>query len=549
MNKTIIINISGAIFHIEEDAYEVLKSYMTEVKRHFGLSADSFEIVTDIENRIAELFSEILKRDMKQVITLPDVEAIITQMGRPVDFDLPDNAEPAATEETESIKNPNRKLYRDGDDKVLGGVCSGLAHYFSTDPVWLRLIWALLFIAAGFGTIPYIILWIVMPVARTRAEKLAMYGEEVNLETIRNSVNEEINVVRKNISKYRNQVKDSGIEDRLGSFFKEVFQFIGRLVQGIIKIAGVFTGILAIFMGSIFILALFISATTLLFNGGLNVWHHHPFSIIAIENRNGTLISVVIAILIPLIFLVLLGIRILFKRLTINVPVGSALLITWFIALCFTGYYAALAGREFSEQASINQEIPIRKSSNHTYFLKADASGVDMDSLYKGSVHQPGTNWHIHINGEQERGSVNIDISRSDSTGAVLLERIAAKGMNSRDALKHADEIVYRFTQNDSILSFPTIPFYLPEHGFHEQQVDLTLKIPVNTVITVDPELNINNLPDKDLYTYNGNENVWIMTTGGLKPRFGELKRSTENDNSEDQQNDKNKDRSEDMDK
>lgn len=545
MNKTIIINISGAIFHIEEDAYEVLKSYMTEVKRHFGLSADSFEIVTDIENRIAELFSEILKRDLKQVITLPDVEAIITQMGRPADFEQPDIAEP---QDTEPLKNPNRKLYRDGDDKVLGGVCSGLAHYFNTDPVWLRLIWALLFIAAGFGTIPYIILWIVMPVAKTRAEKLAMYGEEVNLETIRNSVNEEISIVRKNISKYRTQVKESGLEDRLGSFFKEVFQFIGRLVQGIIKLAGVFIGVIALLAGISMILALFVTGIALLFNGNMNVWSHHPFSAIAAGNRTGTVITSGVALLIPFIFLVLLGIRLLFKRLTINAPVGSALLITWFIALCGTGYFVALAGREFSEQASINQEIPIRKTSSHAYFLKAEVSGVDMDSLYKNSVHQRGANWHIHLNDEHERGSVNIEIDRSDSAGAVLLERIAAKGVNNREALKHADEVIYRFAQKDSVLSFPTLPFYLPEHGFHEQQVDLTLKIPVNTIITVDPELHINNLPDKDQYTYTGSENVWIMTSNGLKPRFGELKKNGDKDGSAEEDG-KNQDGSENQDK
>ena len=73
MNKTIIININGIVFHIEEDAYEVLRTYMTSVKRHFAYSADSEEIVTDIENRLAEMFSEKLKQDHKQVIIVEDV--------------------------------------------------------------------------------------------------------------------------------------------------------------------------------------------------------------------------------------------------------------------------------------------------------------------------------------------------------------------------------------------------------------------------------------------------------------------------------------------
>src|SRR5579862_7324234 len=87
MNKTIIININGIVFHIEEDAYEVLKNYMTDVKRHFMNSADSVEITTDIENRIAEMFNELLARENKQVIVEQDVKSVIEQMGTVEDFE------------------------------------------------------------------------------------------------------------------------------------------------------------------------------------------------------------------------------------------------------------------------------------------------------------------------------------------------------------------------------------------------------------------------------------------------------------------------------
>ncbi len=88
MNKTILININGIVFHIEEDAYEILKKYMTDVKRHFMNSADSHEITTDIENRIAEMFSELLLRENKQVIVEQDVNSVIEQMGSVADFEL-----------------------------------------------------------------------------------------------------------------------------------------------------------------------------------------------------------------------------------------------------------------------------------------------------------------------------------------------------------------------------------------------------------------------------------------------------------------------------
>lgn len=536
MNKTIIINISGAIFHIEEDAYEVLKAYMTEVKRHFGLSADSFEIVTDIENRIAELFSEILKRDAKQVIIMVDVQAVIAQMGRPADFENEDGTEPAyeSGSAAGSAAGSNfsgnagatiqRKLYRDADDKVVGGVCSGLAHYFSTDPVWLRLIWAILFFAGGIGFIPYIILWIVMPVARTRAEKLAMYGEQVNLETIKNSVSDELNDVKKNLARYRDQVRNSGVEERIVLVFKEIFQFVGRIFQAFFKVFGAVIGFMLIFFGGIFMLGLIPVAVMGILNPDHVVWFHLPFSAVPAQDRTAGVIVLTIALLIPLLFLVLLGIRILFKKFILNTPVASALLVIWFLALCFMGYFGIQAGLQFRSQASFTKELPIASTASHSYYLKADNTGMNQDTANSSSFHSKQSNWHIQFDAEEHDGAVNISIEKSDSSGSSLTERIAAKGYDEHQALKTADAIEYRFSQKDTVLNFSKTMFYKESLGYHDQQVDLTLKIPLNTVITIDQDLNINNLPNRDDYKINGPDNVWIMTNSGLKPKFGVLK-------------------------
>src|SRR5690606_15001958 len=170
MNRTIIININGIVFHIEEDAYDVLRSYMIEVKRHFGNTADSHEIVGDIENRIAEMFNDRIVQGKKEVITMQDVNDVIAQMGRVSDFETEGSEEAYTTDEGFDFgpSTGERKLMRDPDDKVFGGVCSGLGHYFGIEARWVRLILALLFIFGGTGLLLYIILWIVMPLARTR---------------------------------------------------------------------------------------------------------------------------------------------------------------------------------------------------------------------------------------------------------------------------------------------------------------------------------------------------------------------------------------------
>src|SRR4051812_28603650 len=166
MNKTIIININGFIFHIEEDAYEILKNYMTEVKRHFSNSADSLEITTDIENRIAEMFSELLEKENRQVIVEQDVNNVIEQMGSVADFENAESDDAHAP--IYNTSTTGRRLFRDPDDHLVAGVCAGIANYFNINPVWMRLAFALFTPVGGSGFLLYIILWIVIPKAVSR---------------------------------------------------------------------------------------------------------------------------------------------------------------------------------------------------------------------------------------------------------------------------------------------------------------------------------------------------------------------------------------------
>lgn len=202
-----MININGIVFHIEEDAYEELRAYMVEVKKHFGHSADGHEIVGDIENRIAEMFSDRIVAGKKEVITSRDVADVIAQMGSVRDFeesDPMDSHDPISAasrldDEQERARVP-RKLFRDPEDRVLGGVCSGLGHYFGIEPRWVRLIAIILFISMGVGLLLYIILWLVVPRARTRADRMAMRGQAPNLQNFKRNFEEEMEGVRANFT-------------------------------------------------------------------------------------------------------------------------------------------------------------------------------------------------------------------------------------------------------------------------------------------------------------------------------------------------------------
>src|SRR5690606_27736283 len=170
MKKNISINISGIIFHIEEDGYDELKRYLDSIHRYFSSFDDSSEILADIESRIAEIFLSKLSEE-KQVITREDVQALMATMGSVSDFraeEARDNGERAEQAEGSSSADagsfaPPKKLWRDENRKILGGVCAGLGNYFEIDPLWLRLIFAALLPAGGFIALVYIILWIVIP--------------------------------------------------------------------------------------------------------------------------------------------------------------------------------------------------------------------------------------------------------------------------------------------------------------------------------------------------------------------------------------------------
>lgn len=184
MNKTVNINLAGVFFHIDEDAYLKLQRYLEAIKRSFTDSQGQSEIISDIEARIAELFSERVQNE-KQVVRIKEVDEVITIMGQPEDYLVDDEIfedEPQPTYQRSS--RPTKKLYRDTENSYIGGVSAGLGHYFGIDALWIRLIWILLIIGAGTGVLLYILLWVLVPEAKTTSEKLTMTGEPVNISNI-----------------------------------------------------------------------------------------------------------------------------------------------------------------------------------------------------------------------------------------------------------------------------------------------------------------------------------------------------------------------------
>ena len=201
MKKTIRIHISGYIFNIDEDAYQILKEWLDSISDKYKSEEDGKEIFNDIEMRVAELFEE--KVGNEGVVTQETVDEIIQIMGKPEEFESEEKKEAEKVYSSEKKSRKQRRLYRDEDNSVIAGVCGGLGNYFGVDPVIFRLLFVVALIVGGFGTILYVILWIAIPKAVTVSQKLEMKGEPVTISNIEKAIKEEIEYVKEKWFKKR----------------------------------------------------------------------------------------------------------------------------------------------------------------------------------------------------------------------------------------------------------------------------------------------------------------------------------------------------------
>lgn len=179
MKKTVTVSLGGVVFSLEDDAYSVLASYLNRLEIHFSKEPDKREILNDIEARMAEHLKEKISNP-NQVVNIDDVKRVIEIMGEPSDID----GGQAKSESNRREQRAYRRMYRDPDNRVLGGVCSGMGAYWNIDPIIIRILFVIAFFWGGGGLLVYIILWIVIPQADTIAEKLEMRGEPVTAENI-----------------------------------------------------------------------------------------------------------------------------------------------------------------------------------------------------------------------------------------------------------------------------------------------------------------------------------------------------------------------------
>jgi len=524
MEKTIIINIGNTIIHIEESAYELLKAYLNEVKQYFANHADDLEIVTDIENRIAELLTEQLEEQKKQVVDSANVNSVIAQMGRVQDFDTAEEGEEEPViNSTYQHQYVEKKLYRDMDDRVIAGVCAGIAHFVNADPKWIRLATLLISFAGGFGILVYAILWIIMPKAKSRIERMEMKGEPANLQGFQKNLDEELQAVKERLGEVNKHAQP--IFARLGIFIGEFFEWLGRFISGTGKVIfKVIAGFIIVF-GVLFLLILIIGTAAFQGFWDASIYEYFPFSIINEGNRGAILFGAFIVCFVPVLALVLFSIRVAFNKQAINKTLSFALLIIWLAGVAITGYQAAKISSEFKQHAELTQTTDLKSFSTYTlnidkskYFSKEDSAAYHIDA----------NNRHQIVVDDFEDGPfvspnhIRIDINKSESGVTRLTQKYESQGKTFQSALQNAQNISYNYIVKDSELIFS--PRFQLRKGtvWRNQEVRLNLEIPVGTklILKQDAYRYVNNYwtwECNDSENDHNDSSTWIMTDDGLK--------------------------------
>lgn len=523
MKKTISINLSGFAFTIEDDAYEALNKYLNTIRGYFTSDDGVDEIMTDIELRIAELFKQRLG-DQREVVDESDVGYVIAVLGQPEAFIGEDaDDESNQSEKTERTKRRRRRIFRDPDHKSIGGVASGLAAYFGIDPIWMRLLFIVLTFG-GFSGIPiYIIMWIVMPMAKTASDKLEMRGEPVTAENIGRTVSESFEYVKKNVGELG---KDKGQPGRaiegivvfIGNLALLILTFIARLIGVVFTIVGITLLILVI--------SSFFGFDGLhLISIGTNSYSLSQFSdiselIILSDNlRFWFFVALFVTILLPILGILYGGIVMLFglKRKAKGISLG--LVIVWFVALFALISLSLNAGKHFKAQEEYATTQSLYTVNSDTLLLTVDGSDA-FSPRFKPRSNNFDVEM-IKVDGENVlvgNPKLNVVENTRDSLFEVAVYR-SARGLTRKEAITNAENIEYSYTHTANSAEFSPNLSFPKSDGYRNQTVYIEVRVPAGKSVYFSNNMgriiyDIKNTTN----TYDGDMvgKTWTMLSNGL---------------------------------
>jgi phage shock protein PspC (stress-responsive transcriptional regulator) len=600
MKKIININFHSRVVPIEETAYEILQEYIESLRRYFANEEGRDEIISDIENRFAELFSDTLKKGAT-CITDADVNAIIASMGRPEEFEEEDGTRTSSASQGAGSAGAGqgagsyqqegsyqygpepRRLYRSDNDKILGGVCAGLANYLRIDPaivriifvlmtfgggvgvllylvlwailpykslpvnlrkrlyrnpddrviggvasglaayfhieVWIpRLIFALPFIlgiiasiirsawfywdgpfifTGGFGgtlVITYIVLWIVLPEALTASEKLEMRGEKVDLESIKNTIKSDLESFNKKAQEMGAEMKKGfhkageKVKQSTQTFTTEAAPVIRRTSGGLGHAIGVLFKAFFLFIAGVIAFALIMALIGIAFRGG-GVLHLKNYILAGFWQNFLAWTSFVLFLILPVIALLTWLIRRITGVRSRSHYLGYTFGTLWVIGLFCTIALFGMVMNNFRARQHVEEEFPLAQPSHGKLVVTAARMDRyydegDEDWWFDRNWRKNGPFYNLNDDSLMLK-TVRLNLLKSEDSAFHVQIVKFSRGDNSRDAHDLAGQIMFPVRQADSVLTLPNSFAVTQGQKFRNQQVLVTIAIPVGKKILI----------------------------------------------------------------
>jgi phage shock protein PspC (stress-responsive transcriptional regulator) len=604
MKKTLSINISGILFHIEEDGYDTLKNYLESINTHFSGYSDSKEIISDIENRIAEIFLSYLKNN-NQVITAENVARLIEKMGTIADFSALEEKQEANEEEApaaddfykyvtppSSAAGGYKKLMRLESKKILGGVCAGIAHYFAIDALWIRLIailllftgninfdlfdfnpfgwvqvnfgfgalaviayivlWVILPVshtqeedkeikklfrnpddkvlggvasglsayfgikelyvrlafvfltfAGGSGIVIYLILWIITPVASSITERIKMKGGEITLDSIDSTLKETINPVP--------PAPETPFESTIKKVVMTPFRVLGQVIEALGSALGslgkflltllrVFFGLIIFIFGIVLVgaplvaFSLYLGIIDPIYYGTTDVF---PLEMVTELIPTGLAAAGLGLLAIPGIVILMLGLSVLSKKNLVGSRFGLVALALWLLCIGTVGFQVPRVLAKFKEEDRLITNTPLAIGQG-VLFLTVEDREVE-EEFYQRVV---------------------LELKGTEDSIPSLNQEYFSRGQSKKQAQENIKKIAYSYSVKDSVITFER-GFDLKTLGaFRDQKLNLSLAIPYDKPFIMDDSL----LDILQNTIYNNGyewedvrpEAIWVFNEAGL---------------------------------
>ncbi|MDX8572021.1 PspC domain-containing protein [Elizabethkingia sp. HX QKY] len=494
MNKTLSIGLAGFSFTIEEHAYIKLNDYLAALRRSME-PEEANEVMQDIEMRIVEIFKTRLGK--REVVNDEDVEAIIALIGTPEQIDEQEQ-EYTSKEKSGSSRasgsgfSRDKQLFRDPETKMIGGVSGGLAGYLGVDIVWIRLAFVLLLFAKGFGALIYIILWIVVPKAKTAGDFLKMRGKPLNFDNLKEQSNKVVQFATDSSEKV-NQFYQSnkGQANDVGNAFLKALSII----------FGLFTSAIAVsfFLGSIAVLFGGLSFG----EGAIDIPENINFYFNDGVTGSAIIFFGFLSMFIPAIIFTLISLKLFSPNLKIKYMgylIGT-LVLCWIVLIGFIGYSASKTNFRFNGHNEETENISINTKSDS---IILDNKKVIIPENFKSYISDIYSDKKTIF----EKTYPYIHVERKDIAAPYLIVEKSANGYNKPLQMKLPVEVI------DNKILLPNYFSYNYDNRFRHYRIEYKLVVPKKMKVVTAPgaDVSLNEKDNDDDDSFNGN--ISISTTG-----------------------------------